>query len=215
MKTLIYCCLVICAFVPSMAVAQINTLEALGDEGDVVSEFMIGTVKVTLSAGVPFTLRRYNSTAYVAFSGAPAHNQPLNPDNVSGDYFISTVVDGQYDTYFNNAVPLTFTFSHPIEMFRLTSLDLLESGAGSAATVSLTAYDGSDNIIDVHSRTGIQGASGLDLGWNVSGIYIHRVTMTGVIASGQGGFGIDDIGIAITAISTENSTWGSIKEQYK
>ena len=215
MKTLLLSFLLICAFISPVAHAQVHTLESLGAEGTVVNELMIGAVRVTLSAGAPFTVREYNSTAYVAFSGAPAHNQPLNPDNVSGEHFISTVVDGQYDTYFNEAVPLTFTFSHPIEMFRVTTLDLLESGAGSGATVSLTAYDGLDNILDVHTRTGIQGASGLDLVWVVSGIYIHRVTMTGIIASGQGGYGIDDIGIAISVIATENSTWGSIKDQYK
>jgi len=186
-------------------------------DGTAVSTITIGTITVTMSnsSSNELTLRTYESTEWVAFSGHGAHNTPLNPSQVSYSRFISTVNDQNNTGFFNVAAPITFTFAEPVRGFGLTTLDLLESGAGAGAHVELTAFNEDGILIDQLRRDGPQGASGLDLRWAVCGDAISYVQLTGAVSSTQGGYGLDDLAIGCPPISIENSSWGLIKMLFR
>lgn len=190
--------------------------DLLDPDGTPVGSCDVGGVHVAIenSSTNPTTLRTYESSTWVAFSGHAAHNDPLDPGEVSYPRFISTVDDQVNTGFFNEAQPITFTFGEPVQGFCLTTLDLLEHGAGAGSHVELTAYDEDWVQIDQHARTGEQGASGLALVWEVTADAIKYVRLTGVVASGQGGYGLDCLTIG-QPCPNEDLNWGPIKMLFR
>ncbi|MBU0742038.1 hypothetical protein KKG45_03005 [bacterium] len=197
--------------------AEIYGFDDMSDpDGTPVSTCIIAGVTVTISnsSSNPLTLRTYGSSDWVAFSGHTMYNTPLDPSQVSFDRFISTVNALEHTGLFVAAQPITFTFDVQTRGFGLTTVDLLENGAGPGAHAELTAYDVLGNQLAQHSRPGEQGASGLALRWEVLADAIKYVVLTGEEAAGQGGYGIDDL-IVGWPIPAEDSSWGRVKMLYR
>ncbi|MDJ0581370.1 hypothetical protein [Crocosphaera sp.] len=187
----------------------VDTLEDIGVNGTVVNSRTIGDVEVNISTrnNRDIFAKTYfdNSTIAFAFVGANGQsNAPFNPANVSGSHFISTVLTGDVNSFFDQVKPITFSFSEPILGFGLTTIDLLEPGVTSNNFLSLSVFDASNNLIDSQIRTGSQGSSGIDLDWFVSSenANIVSATLSGNI-SNSAGYGIDDI-VVITNDSAES-----------
>jgi len=166
----------------------VDTFESLGPDGTPVTMRVIDGVSVSLSTStMDFTARTYGSATDVSFTGAGnSPNNPATPSQVSGSRFIATT------DVFATAAPFVFLMSEPVAAFGLTSLDLLETGAGSSP-VTMQAFDGGGVMVAEHVRAGDQDGSGLSLLWRVASdaADIVEVRMTGNISSS--GYGIDDL----------------------
>ena len=174
--------------------AGVDVLEDIGPDTTPVTTRVIDGVTVTISTGAGLQMQActyYDSTVY-AFTGKDgAVNAPLNPGNVSGTRFISTLGT---NSRFQNVEPITFEFDQPVTSFGLTTLDLLEDEEDPTTTLRLEAFDAADALVDEQVRTGEQGPSGLDLDWSVTGTGIVKVRLTGsIIGTDIGSFGIDDL----------------------
>ena len=190
----------------SYAAVFTDTLEDIGTDGTTVSSRIIAGVEVSLATdgGFPLFAATYFDNFPTAFNGQGSNpNAPLVPTNVSGTRFISScnIDAGCIDNIngdFITANPITFSFSESVTSFGLTSLDLLENAVSASSSITLSAFDDQDNLIDSQTRTGSQGASGLDLDWFVSSTSanIARVTFDGNISLG-GGYGIDDLIVGV------------------
>lgn len=166
-----------------------NNLETLPPDGTIVNTLFINGIMVTIASAAPLIAETYNTNP-IGFTGAGgATNAPLNPANVSGLRFLTT--DFLASGGFTSAQPITFTFSSAVTHFGLTTLDLLENGEVAGNTVTLEAPAGGG--LDTDAKAAPQGASGVDLDWQVS----HPAGFTTVRLFGgpltQNGFGIDDI----------------------
>ena len=178
--------------------ADVDGLEDIGPDNTPVTTRLIDGVTVTISTDTGLQMQActyYDSTAR-AFNGKDlADNAPLNPGNVSGTRFISTL---GANSRFQNVEPITFEFDQPVTSFGLTTLDLLEDEEDPTTTLRLQAFDASDALVDEQVRTGEQGPSGLDLDWSVTGTGIVKVRLTGSITGADiGGYGIDDLVLTI------------------
>jgi hypothetical protein len=179
----------------------IDELEGIGADNTAVTSLVIEGVTVTITQGNSLSMiaATYGGANTNNFSGT-AQNVPLIPANVSGTRFI-----GGNPASITIVVPITFSFSAPVEAFQLTTLDLLENAGASTDSIALVAYDSINVEIVRHQRTGDQGASGLDLDWLVSSSSgnIAKVELIAVsfVTSGIG-FGIDDIGVQVPEPST-------------
>ena len=124
-------------------------------------------------------------------------NRPLNPGNVSGRRFISTTSGATHAI--DEAQPIVFTFSVPVLEFGLTTLDLMENSDVADAFLTLEALNADGEVVATHTRTGRQGASGLDLDWLVSSDSgeITQARLLSNLSSRFGGYGIDDLLVTI------------------
>ncbi len=190
----------------SYAAVFTDTLEDIGTDGTTVSSRIIGGVEVSLATdgGFPLFAATYFDNFPTAFEGSGGNsNAPLVPTNVSGTRFISSCnIDAGCNNNINgdfiSASPITFTFSQFVTSFGLTSLDLLENSVSASSSITLSAFDDQDNLIDSQTRTGSQATSGLDLDWFVSSssANIARVTFDGNINAATG-YGIDDLIVGV------------------
>ena len=183
--------------------------------GTPVTSFVLGGVTVTVSTASTrnFTLRTYNDSDSHAFGGLNNDvNAPAYPENVSGIRFIATSDTSSSAGNFPYVAPITFEFSSPVCEFGLTTLDLLEECVKAGQSVSLEAYDASDILLDLQTRTGEQGLSGLDLDWLVSSTAnISKVILTGTLTEPNcNAFGIDDI-----VLATDNNTVSQYIETFE
>jgi alpha-tubulin suppressor-like RCC1 family protein len=185
----------------------VDGLEDIGADGTLVTSRIVNGVTVDIAtASGTMTAWTYDEppTAFVGPGGSS--NAPLNPENVSGTRFIST--SGPPSGYFQNVQPITFTFSQPVQSFGLTTLDLMTTNLGATETVTLQAFNTSGDTVGQVTRSGPQGAEGVDLDWLVqsNGQDIVGGTLTGAIVTG-GGYGIDDL---VLGRPTGNlSVWGN------
>jgi hypothetical protein len=210
--------LVACLLAIAGAVAAgFDSLEDIGPDCTVVGSRIIDGVTVTISThgGYGMVACTYYDSLCYAFDGADGQkNAPLNPGNVSGARFISSVGPGQRFPY---AQPVIFEFDQPVTLFGLTTLDLCEDD-DPTAELSLRAYDALDNVVDSHSRSGAQGPSGLDLDWCVTGHGIVKVLLTGTISEDYPGYGIDDLVLLSPCVSgvkgTPSSALVSLRHNY-
>jgi hypothetical protein len=169
-----------------------------GPLNNVTSRTLNGvTVTLEVDAGDPFRARTYGAFGTQAFSGTDV-DTPLVPGNVSGGIdgnFISTT--DQWDA----SSPFTFNFSEAVQGFGLTTIDVLEAGVAAGTAVTMTAWsglNGTGTILATDTKTGPQGASGLDLDFwvSVGSNQIWSVTIgnsSGEIGAGYTGYGIDDL----------------------
>lgn len=199
MKSLSIAVLPLLILIALTADAQLeyDQLEDIGPDGTPVTSRTLDGVTVTITpqGGLPLTARTYDADTLAAFNGGDhQRNRPLNPGDVSGTRFISNVGD---TINFVNAQPIMFEFDQPVSVFGLTTLDLLEDGEV-GAEIKLQAFDQAGSLIDEQTRLGPQGPSGLDLDWRVSGQHnIVKVLLTGSLAGGFSGYGIDDLVLAL------------------
>jgi hypothetical protein len=173
---------------------DLDTLEDIGPDGTPITSRTIGgvTVSISTASGRSLEARTYFDSSPNAFGGAGgAANAPAIPGNISLTRFISTVDRALTpDNWaFGQVAPIIFDFSSPVQLFGLTTIDLLEGGG----SLTLRAYDATGNVIAEQTRSGPQGGSGLDLGWQVSAANIVQVQLLGTIDDGVGGYGIDDL----------------------
>ncbi len=180
-----------------------DPLEDIGPDGTAVTNRLIGigdgniAVTISNSGTAEMGARTYVDNSPAAFTGAGLfprnRNTPLNPGNVSGKRFISTVVGAEGTL--NSVQPIVFGFSTPVQGFGLTTLDLLENSESASAFVTLQALDSSGQIVATQTRTGPQGPSGLDLDWFVSSELpeITEVHLVSNMSSRFAGYGIDDL----------------------
>ncbi|MGK7932281.1 MAG: hypothetical protein AB4041_12720 [Microcystaceae cyanobacterium] len=198
----------------SYAAIFTDTLEDIGTDGTIISSRIIGGVEVSLSTdgGFPFFAFTYFNDSPAAFGTINGFNVPLVPTNVSGTRFISSCNISAGCTTNNNgdfisANPIIFNFSPSITSFGLTSLDLLETGVSGSSSITLSAFDVKNNLIDSQTRTGSQGGNGLDLDWFVSSpsTNITRVTFSGNINTATA-YGIDDLIVGVEPESIPESS---------
>ena len=204
---------VIAAFSLALTIAQpanatliVDTLEDIGADGTAVAGRNVGGVTVTITpSGGTMGARTYGNPNNVdAFTGAAGtdNNDPLNPANVSGSRFISTSDGALLDA----AQPISFSFDTPLSSFGLTTLDLLEGGQSSSSFVTLEAFDGSNNSLDIQTRAGTDffGSSGLDLDWLLSSASsdISKAVLSGAVDGSTAGYGIDDLVVEVPDVIT-------------
>ena len=201
--------------IASRAIAGVDDFEDLSP-GTIVTSRIIDGVTVTLStdnARRPFRVGTYGDpNPILAFSGLnDQDNAPLNPGNVSGSQFISTLTNDPPFTGFDSATPITFTFSQPVVSFELTTLDVLEEGVSSDVIVLLRAFDDSDTEMDTRARFGPQGPSGLDLRWRVdspaANITKAILTQTNGSTAPFVGYGIDDLKLNTEQAVPGDANW--------
>jgi len=200
MKTLAFTLIPILLFASVALGVEIRVVDELEDIGanqtEITSRIINGiTVNFSTKTGITKT-KRYNGggTAFTGHNGQV--NAPLNPANVSGTRFISASMASR--DYFEDVQPITFIFSSRITSFGLTTLDLLETNVGSTETVRLLAFRSNGILVAHQTRTGPQGASGLDLDWFVTSASqnIAYVKLTGTLTTG-GGYGLDDLIVGV------------------
>jgi hypothetical protein len=168
--------------------SNVNTLTS----GGVTATSGGVTITITPSVGSMHVCTYYDTSSKCFQGHAKKSNVPLNPANVSGERFISTFPTILID----DAAPITFTFSEPIKSFGLTMLDMLENGGNDNVTLTLSGDGGSS----VHSITGPQGSSGIDLDFAISSSSFDITTVT-FSHNGErvygGQYGIDDLYVEI------------------
>lgn len=172
----------------------VDTFEDLGADGTPVPSRVLEGITITLSnaGATPLTARTYGSGTDVAFTGAGGGtNVPKYPEQVSGTRFISA---SEGSDTFNTDAPIVFTLSEPVAAFGLTTLDLMESFAGTHHVV-LRAFDGGGAVVAEHERNGDQDTSGATLLWRVASDVadIEEVHLLGQVPSNSAGYGIDDV----------------------
>ncbi len=204
---------VLCFLAATIVLADVDDLEDIGPDLTPVTTRVIGDVVVSIStaSGQVYMAATYNDATAHSFTGAGnLTNAPLNPTNVSGARFISTTHDIAQD------MPITFEFSAPVWSFGLTTLDVLEDVDTSPdAEVRLQGFHG-DTLVAEHVRAGIQGASGIDLDWEVS--YPGGITRAVLIKTAgiiSPGYGIDDLALVALSVPVESSTLGRVKALYR
>ena len=188
--------IIICVFfvvLANISYAAIDDFEDIGPDCTPVTTRVIHGVTVTISTHgeYPMTARTYYDSVCWAFMGVSGHNDPLNPENVSGTRFISSFIEDGY-IGFPQAQPIIFQFDQPVTLFGLTTLDLCENDDPNPE-LRLQAFNQSNNKIDEHRRSGPQGQGGLDLDWVVTGNGIVKVLLTGTTSDYYKGYGIDDL----------------------
>jgi len=192
----------------------VDDLESIGPDLTPVTFRIIGAVTVTISTATGHDLlARTYGVPPSAFVGAEGiDNEPLHPENVSGERFISSSgFIGGFDVF----QPIIFEFSAPAVAFGLTTIDLLEDGAPPSDVLILRAFDETDAVVDEQVRTGPWGPSGVDLDWSVMFTGgITKVHLTGDISINPG-FGIDDILLVAEPVSVEQESWGRQKSLYR
>lgn len=206
-KLLVFIVLVVLSSggVASAGTVYVDTLDDItGRDGTAVSERNIGGVIVTIlpAAGGDLVVATYNMPHNdygflgVGTKGIGPWNVPANPAAVSGSRFLTG--DGDSIFTFMAATPLAFLFSEPVQSFGLTTLDVLESGHPSSYVVTFEAFDATGSSLDLQSRSGAKGPSGLDLDWMVSSPFtnISRVVLNGNFDTG---YGIDDLVVEVPA----------------
>ncbi|MEQ8765949.1 MAG: hypothetical protein RL885_18670 [Planctomycetota bacterium] len=181
------------------AIGQRDDFEDLGPDGSPVTERQIGPIHVTLGCpdGVVFSARTYGDGTRRSFDGPRgASNSPLNPQSVSGRRFLATEeLNGGRSVGFSAASPLIFELEPAVQLFGMTTLDLLEDAEDPSASVSLRAFDRDGRIVAEMSRGGEQGPSGLDLDWRVvaEAPVITRVELRAFGTLLRSGYGLDDL----------------------
>jgi hypothetical protein len=188
------------------AATIIDTLEDIGADGSIVSYRDIGGIGVNISVatGEPMRAFTYFVSDPWAFAGpSGVKNAPLNPDNLSGERFISGSLVAGFEI--NN--PVIFDFSSPIQAFGLTAIGLLESGSPATNYLSLVGLDTDGNTVDAQTLTGAQGDLGVDLDFLVSSA-INEITQVQLIGdiTWLSGYGVDDL-ILTTAVPIPPAIW--------
>lgn len=194
---------------------HVDTFEDLGVNWSQVTQRTIAGIDVSISivgggnvvAGtynVPYL--GYDDPDYM-FGGAVCRcNDPLNPENVSLDRFVSW----DWDSLDGINPAIVFDFAAGVDGFGLTTVDLLEDFPNTETDwVSLKAFDASGNLISEHTRVGNFGPSGFDLDWFVSSdtSNIVKVQLLRQITH-RGGYAIDDLVLSSsTAIPIPAAAW--------
>ncbi|MEN1705055.1 MAG: hypothetical protein AAGJ54_06015 [Planctomycetota bacterium] len=172
-----------------------DTFEDLLDSQSVISR-SIGPYTYTISTatGAVFTSRTYGVSTPLAFGGGSLpDNTPLNPAEVSGVRFISTVTNNASADRFDTVSPIEFAFAEPIQGFGVTTLDLLEE-TSAASFLEIQLFDADDNLVATDRVTGSQGGSGIDVDLfaEASDQVVVRAVLTGEINRGFA-YGLDDV----------------------
>ena len=196
------------------ALAGVDDLESIGPDLTPVTTRIIEGVTVTISTaqGSDLLARTYGVPPAAFLGSGGLDNVPLNPENISGERFISSSgFIGGFDVF----EPIIFEFSEPVTAFGFTTIDLFEDGAPPTDFLSLRAFDEPGEVVNEHVRTGPWGPSGVDLDWFVSFAGgITKVHLTGDISINPG-YGIDDLLLVRTPVSVERASWGGVKGQYR
>ncbi len=181
------------------AFGQRDGFEDIGPDGTVIEQRTIGAVSVrVLSAeGVVLTARTYGAGGERAFDGLRGQpNSPLNSGAVTGRRFLAPEdLAGGSSLGFSESAPIVFELSPPVQLFSITTIDLLEDGERADASVSLRALDADGRVLVEVFRDGEQGPSGLDLDWCVRA-RMPQIARVELLAHGvleRSGFGLDDL----------------------
>ena len=188
-----------CALPAAHATVMITfNLEAIGVDGSVVPSVTKDGVTITFAPAAGNMIAcTYDDTSPICFQGQGLNiNAALNPANVSGDRFISTVPSTDPLTTIQEATPLVFGFSELVMEFGFTTLDLLENEPGTNRNnLSLTGDGGAS----IDAKGANQGASGIDVDWAISSAAfdITMATFDGNNPVGAA-YGIDDLFVVIS-----------------